>query len=82
MISPLILPLIRVHPFIRLIRVRFLTLSCSSFHLAHPDPDGIGMGVEALGFGHADDVARGFLQALVGVLQDADGFGEGVNANG
>ena len=32
------------------------------------DPVGIGMGVEALGFGHADDVARGFLQALVGVL--------------
>ena len=28
----------------------------------------IGMGVEALDFGHADDVARGFLQALVGVL--------------
>ncbi len=30
--------------------------------------NGIGMGIQALGFGHADDVARGFLQALVGVL--------------
>ena len=45
-----------------------LPLSCSSFHLAHPDPDRIRMSIQSLNLCHADDVARGFLQALVGVL--------------
>ena len=87
----LILMVVAFCPLLKIMQGHALMLSCSSYNpknpdsgrgfAFHPDSNRIRMSIQSLNLCHANNVARGFLQALVGVLQDADVFGEGVNAN-